>query len=110
MEWKIEYYSEGVRKEINSLPLLCLTKFVRIVDRLCQYGPDSQRMPNMRHLRDSLWEIRAVAADGSARIFYCCRKHDSFVMLHCFMKKSQETPKHELDKALRRMKEVQNGR
>lgn len=29
-------------------------------------------------------------------------------MLHSFMKKSQETPKHELDKALRRMKEVKN--
>lgn len=110
MSWRIEYYNERVRAEIQALPESAYAKYEAIVGRLEAFGPDIQRMPHMRHLQNGLWEIRAIAADGSARIFYCWRDNEVFMMLHSFMKKSQETPKRELDKALRRMKEVQNGR
>lgn len=110
MEWKVEYYSEELREKIFSLPLGTFAKYEMIVERLEKYGPNVQRLPHMRHLVNGLWEIRAIAADGSARIFYCWRNDNVFLMLHSFMKKSQETPKRELDKALRRMKEVKNGK
>ncbi len=108
MQWKIEYYNEEVKREIAALPDATFAKYEMIVTRLSQFGPNIQRMPHMRHLVDGLWEIRAIANDGSARIFYSWLRHNHYIMLHSFIKKSQETPKRELDKALRRMKEVQN--
>jgi phage-related protein len=43
---------------------------------------------------------------GIARIFYCTRRGRSIVMLHQYVKKSEETPRKELDIARRRMREV----
>lgn len=108
MGWKIEYYNEKVRAEIMGLPIKAFAKYEMIVARLEQFGPDIQRMPHMRYLQKGLWEIRAIASDGSARIFYCLCRNDVFLMLHSFLKKSQATPIKELNKALKRMKEVQN--
>lgn len=110
MSWQIKFYNESVKTEIDKLPRGSKAKFVAIAERLCEYGPSVQRLPHMRHLQNGLWEIRAIAADGSARIFYCWLNGEEYVLLHSFLKKSNQTPKKELDKALRRMKEVQNGR
>lgn len=44
-----------------------------------------------------------------ARVFYCTVVDRRIVMLHHFVKKSQKTPRKELDIARRRMKEVKDG-
>ena len=48
-----------------------------------------------KHLDDDIWELRP----GNNRVlfFYC--KDDTFVLLHHFRKKTQKTPKREIDKA-----------
>ncbi len=104
--WKIRYYSEAVREEIFSLPVRTFAKYEQIIERLEQYGPGIQRMPHMRQLEGELWEIRAIAGNGSARVFYCMVRDDTFLMLHSFLKKTDKTPAKELDKAKRRMKEA----
>lgn len=109
MNWNFSFYNEALAKEVMNLPRHSLAKVYTILCRLKDYGMSAQRMPHMRHLQDGLWEVRAIAADGSIRIFYCWVSTSNFVLLHMFKKKSQETPKHELEKALKRMKEVQNG-
>ncbi|MBC6418470.1 MAG: type II toxin-antitoxin system RelE/ParE family toxin [Prochloron sp. SP5CPC1] len=40
------------------------------------------------------------------RVFYCTILHKRIVMLHVFIKKSQKTPKGELEMAKRRQKEI----
>jgi len=40
--------------------------------------------------------------------FYCTLVGKRIVVLHGFIKKTQETPRKELDIAIRRMKEVKN--
>jgi phage-related protein len=47
--------------------------------------------------------------DGIGRAFYCFVVGQRVVILHAFVKKTQETPERELRIARRRMKEVQNG-
>lgn len=63
-------------------------------------------MPLCRSIQGhkGLWEIRIKLAGGRiARVFFCV--HDSsMVLLHGFIKKSQKTPAHELDIAVKRMK------
>ena len=50
-----------------------------------------------KHLEDGIWELRP----GNNRVFYFFFKNDTFVLLHQFRKKSQKTPKREIEKAKR---------
>ena len=61
-------------------------------------------MPLVRSLGHSLWEVRCGLARGrTARVIFCV-VGDQMVLLHGFVKKSQKTPKQDLDLALQRMK------
>jgi phage-related protein len=53
-----------------------------------------------------LFELRIKAAEGIARVFYCTVVGRRIVVLHEFVKKSDKTPRKELETARRRMKEV----
>ncbi|MFP1256250.1 type II toxin-antitoxin system RelE/ParE family toxin [Acinetobacter baumannii] len=46
---------------------------------------------------------------GIARVMYCTLVGKRIVMLHSFVKKTQKTPKQDLNLALDRMKEVKNA-
>jgi len=63
-------------------------------------------MPTCRPLGDGLWEVRSNLTRGRiARILFCIL--DSYmVLLHGFIKKSQKTPKPDLDIARRRKRQV----
>ena len=50
-----------------------------------------------KHLEDGIWELRP----GNNRVFYFSFQDDVFVLLHQFRKKSQKTPKREIEKAKR---------
>jgi len=63
-------------------------------------------MPHTRSLDKGLFELRVKGKEGIGRIFYCIRIGKRIVMLHVFIKKSQKTPKKELEIAIKRMKEV----
>ncbi len=55
------------------------------------------RMPDniTKHIEDGIWELRP----GNNRVFYFFFEKDTFVLLHHFRKKSQKTPKREIDRA-----------
>lgn len=53
-----------------------------------------------------LYEVRTKLDDNIYRVFFCIRG-SVMVLLHGFVKKSQKTPKRELDLARRRLKEVE---
>ena len=62
-------------------------------------------MPLCRSLGGGLWEVRSNLPGCIARVMFCI--HDgSIVALHGFTKKTQKTPKADLDLAKRRMKKV----
>lgn len=48
-----------------------------------------------KHLDDDIWELRP----GNNRVLFFYFKDDTFVLLHHFRKKTQKTPKREIDKA-----------
>ncbi|WP_338089229.1 type II toxin-antitoxin system RelE/ParE family toxin [Photorhabdus khanii] len=53
-----------------------------------------------------LFEIRAKAQEGIGRGLFCYLRGSNIIVLHVFIKKSQKTPKKDLDLAYERMKEV----
>jgi phage-related protein len=70
-----------------------------------EYGPNLG-MPHTRALGNGLFEIRAKAEEGIGRAFFCTRVGRKIIILHSFIKKTDKTPKRELDIALTRQKEV----
>lgn len=53
--------------------------------------------PYIKHIQDNIWELRPLRD----RSLFAIWENNSFVMLHCFMKKTQKTPKSEITQALR---------
>lgn len=63
-------------------------------------------MPLCRAIRShkGLWEVRTNLSSGRiARVLFC-RAGGRMVLLHAFIKKTQKTPDHELNIAVKRMK------
>ncbi|MBI5198373.1 MAG: type II toxin-antitoxin system RelE/ParE family toxin [Nitrospirae bacterium] len=56
----------------------------------------------MRQIRGKLWELRI----SRHRVFYVIIDAEMMVLLHAYKKQGQKAPAHELETALRRMKEV----
>ena len=65
-------------------------------------------MPLIRKIEKGLWEVRSNIRDGIARTIFTVEK-DTMVLLHGFVKKSQETPSNELHTARRRLRNILGG-
>jgi phage-related protein len=108
MKYAIEYFHSRVKAEIESWPDGILADYARLVELLMGFGPNL-RMPHSRAMGGGLFELRPRGREGMGRAFYCFVVDQRAVVLHAFLKKTQETPERELRIARRRMKEVQNG-
>ena len=64
-------------------------------------------MPHSRSLGEGLHEIRVRHAEGPFRVVYCFRPGRRVVLLHAFVKRSQETPKGDLDIARMRKRDLE---
>jgi phage-related protein len=63
-------------------------------------------MPLVRGLGKGLWEVRISLYENIARIIIKMVGHN-MVLLHGFIKKTQKTPAHDLELALRRAKSLE---
>jgi phage-related protein len=106
MKWKITFYSKKVEQETLNFPPGILANFLHIVEMIEEFGVTIGK-PYIASIGDGLFEIRAKGKEGIGRSFYCTLKGKEIVILHSFIKKSQKTPKKELDLAKKRMKEIQ---
>jgi phage-related protein len=105
--WTVTFYGSTVEAEILALPAGFVARFIRYAERMEVFGPDLG-MPHSRAMGDGLFELRLKAAEGIARVFYCTVVGHKIVVLHQFVKKSDKTPRRELEVAQRRLKEVKD--
>lgn len=105
MKWKITYYNGRVKETLEGWPDKLLAHYLRIIDMIETYGPNLG-LPFTRAMGDGLFEIRARSHQGIGRAFFCTLVGQEVVVLHSFIKKTNETPQKELTIARRRMKEV----
>ena len=108
MNWKITFYNERIEAEIQTLPAGLLARFLRYAERMEVYGPDLG-MPHTRAMGKGLFELRLKAEEGIARMLYCTKIGQQIVILHQFVKKTEKTPRKELNIARKRMKEIKDG-
>ncbi|WP_370305733.1 type II toxin-antitoxin system RelE/ParE family toxin [Sinimarinibacterium flocculans] len=108
MAYSVEYFHARVQAEIEAWPADILADYARIVELLVEFGPQL-RMPHSRSFGEGLFELRPKGKAGMGRAFYCFLVGRRVVILHGFVKKSQQTPDRDLKLARKRMKEVLNG-
>ncbi|MCL2321474.1 MAG: type II toxin-antitoxin system RelE/ParE family toxin [Oscillospiraceae bacterium] len=69
---------------------------------LSEHGKNAGE-PYIKHLDGDIWEIRPIRG----RILFASWTDKGFILLHCFKKKTQKTPKREIDQAKRNLKDMQ---
>ena len=105
MEWRISYFNADVEQTILDLPEGLLARYLRLTDLMLEFG-SNLGMPHTRAIEKGLFELRIKAKEGISRVFFCTVIDKEIVMLHVIVKKSQKTPKKDIETARRRMKEV----
>ncbi|HTE22885.1 MAG TPA: type II toxin-antitoxin system RelE/ParE family toxin [Candidatus Limnocylindria bacterium] len=111
MNWEVLFYitSSGqpvVQKFIETLPKIPHAKLLKELDLLEKYGTELG-MPHTKPIGAGLIELRARGKQ-EVRVLYVFAKERRIYLLHGFIKKTQTTPKKELDIALQRKKEIEN--
>ena len=105
MDYTITYYSEAVQEQIIDLPDTLAARYIVLTRRMVALGPNLGE-PHTKAFRDGLFELRLKGAEGIARVFFCTMIGKRIVILHSFIKKTDRTPKRELDVAQTRLKEI----
>ena len=94
-----------IKEQLDELKVKALTnkdariQFKSIVFYISLLEKNGTWMPSdiTKHIEDDIWELRP----GNNRVLYYYFKDDTFVLLHMFRKKTQKTPKSEIEKAKR---------
>ena len=108
MAYSVEYFHARVLAEVESWPVDVLADYARIVELLVEHGPNL-KLPYSRPFGDGLFELRPRGKPGIGRALYCFLAGKRVIVLHAFIKKSQQTPDHEIKLARKRLKEIHNG-
>ncbi len=106
MQWTVHFLSADVQSELEVLPLDLRASFLRIVQLIEANGLEKVHEPYIKHLEGPLWEMRLRGRDGIARAAYVTAIGQRVVIVRVFTKKTQKTPRREIELALKRAKEV----
>jgi phage-related protein len=108
MDYQIEYFSQEVQDQILSLPDTMAARYIVLTRRMVALGANLGE-PHTKAMGEGLFELRLKSAEGIARVFYCTIVGKRIFMLHAYVKKTQKTPKADLQLAIDRMKEVKHA-
>ncbi len=97
--WTVETLNSAVDAEITALPKDMLAKLVRVSELIEAVGLQSLPHDMVKHLESELWEIRIKAASGISRAIYVTATGQRVVIVRVFVKKTQKTPRRELELA-----------
>ena len=67
-----------------------------------ELGLERVGAPHVKHLEGRLWEIRLQGRSGISRALYVAATDRRVVIVRVFVKKTEKTPRREIDLALAR--------
>lgn len=103
--WMVSLTAEAAA-ELAALPADQRARFNRVRQLIEENGLDAVRFPLVRHIEGSLWEIRLQGRDGISRALYVTKSGQRVIVVRVFVKKTEQTPRREIDLALKRAKEI----
>lgn len=85
---------------LDNLEIKMQAKMVRTIAFLQENGSDL-REPYSEYLQDGILELRAKVGTNISRVLYFFFDGKKAILTHGFIKKTQKTPRKEIDRALR---------
>jgi phage-related protein len=106
--WLGGWRSLTKRSQRKSPPFrpICRRGFCGSLSVSPRVGLEGLGEPHVKHLEGKLWELRLTGRDGIARALYVTAIGRRVVVVRAFVKKTQKTPRSEIELALQRAKEV----
>jgi len=114
MDWNIKFYKTSndkspVKDWIVELDTKTKAKVLKNIEMLKEFNINL-KAPFVKPLEDKLYELRTKDTKGIYRIIYFAYTNQTFYLLNGFVKKTQTTPRKEIELAKLRMKEIiKNG-
>jgi phage-related protein len=105
--WTVETLNEIVDAEIEDLPEDMRARLARIARLIEEHGLDRVGEPHVKHIEGRLWEMRLKGRSRISRALYVTSVGQRVVIVRVFVKKTEKTPRREIEVALRRAKSVQ---
>jgi phage-related protein len=102
LSWKVETLNEAVEEEVEALPEDMRARLARIALLIEQKGLDRVGEPHVKHIEGRLWEMRMSGKSGISRALYVAAAGQRVVILRVFVKKTEKTPRREIDLAISR--------
>lgn len=96
-------YIEKLSKKKDKESRINIRKITAYIDVLSEKG-ELVCYPIARHVVDDIWELRPLAK----RFMYAYITNKKIIILSYFTKKTNKTPRKEIDKAKKRLKEYKN--
>ncbi|MDD4600972.1 MAG: type II toxin-antitoxin system RelE/ParE family toxin [Negativicutes bacterium] len=104
--WVVVIGNRRAEKELEAMAVDIKADFLRLTELIETYGLEEIHEPYVKHLQGKLWEMRMRGRDGIARAAYVAASGKRVVVLHCFVKKTQRTPRENIELALERAREA----
>lgn len=105
--WAVIFTPEA-EQEFKALPMDMQAYGLRVINLLKSRGPQQVREPYVKPLEGKLWEMRLHGRDGIARALYFAQVGRRLCVVRVFVKKTQKTPRPEIELALRRIAQVEH--
>ena len=86
------------------MPAKHQAKAFREIDLLAEFG-NALKEPYVKHIDGEIWELRIKFSSDISRIFYFVWQADTIVLLRGFIKKTQKTPRSEIETAQKRLRD-----
>lgn len=103
--WSVEYLLAAAEEEA-ALPPDMQARLARMTETISRHGLQSLPRDWVKPLDGKLWELRVTGRSGIARAIYVTASGQRVVILRIFAKKTQKTPRRELELARQRAKEL----
>ena len=106
MKWTVLALNPAVEDEIARLPADMRARLSRLSALIEQHGFEALPRDMVKHLESKLWELRIAGKDGISRAIYITASGRRVIIVRVFIKKTQRTPKSELEIARQRAKDI----
>ena len=106
MGWTVETLNETVDAEVDALPVDMRARLARIAHLIEEKGLERVGEPHVKHIEGRLWEMRLKGRSGISRALYVTAASRRAVIVRVFAKKTDKTPRREIELALTRAKSV----
>ncbi len=106
-DWAVEFFEEEercpVREFLEDLEVPHRAKLLAVIKLLGELGP-TLPFPYSSQVEGKLRELRTHYGETHYRVFYFGHPTRSFVLVHAFVKRTDRTPRREIDIARERMR------